>query len=333
MSGLQAATGQLEERFLAWARARPDIRAAIVVGSWARGDHPADEWSDLDIGFTTTDPQRYLSSTNWLEDIAPTWVTYTDPGGVVCHVLFEGGIDAGIAVLANNPVKQAVRFLPLLRRFPILFRLLPTGLADQIRQDVASAAEYYRRGARIILDKDGLAGRFLSLFPAESPTHGPPPPAEFLEAVDEFWFLAVWTAKHLRRGELWFAKTEGCDGQMKSLLLRMLEWRARAVHGWDFDTWEKGRFLEEWTHPTALRALEKVFARYEDGDVRRALLATMDVFRWLATETAEKLGYAYPTAADERVTEWTKTCLSEGTATGGQGGGWPRTSTDSGADP
>jgi aminoglycoside 6-adenylyltransferase len=321
MSRLHAAMEQLEERFVAWARARPDIRAAIVVGSWARIDHPADEWSDLDVGFTTTDPQRYLSKIDWLEDIAPTWVTYPDPSGVVHHVLFEGGLDAGIAVLANNTIKQAVRFLPLLRRFPILFRLLPRGLAEQIRQDVASGADYYRRGARVILDKDGLAARFLALFPAESPPQGSPKRAEFLEAVNEFWFLAVWTAKHLRRGELWFAKTEGCDGQMKSLLLRMLEWRARAEHGWDYDTWEKGRFLEEWTDPAALRALEKAFARYEDGDVRRALLATMDLFRSLATETAERLGYRYPTAADERVTGWVGRCLQEGAASGQDDGG------------
>ena len=317
MKQAQAPMKQLEDRFVAWAQTRPDIRAAIVVGSWARVDHPADEWSDLDVGFTTTDPQRYLSRTDWLEDIAPTWVTYPDPGGAVRHVLFEGGLDAGIAVLANNTFKQAVRFLPVLRRFPILLRLLPKGLGQQITGDIASAADYYRRGVRVILDKDRLAAKFLSLFPADSQPHGPPTQAEFLETANEFWFLVVWTAKHLRRGELWFAKTEGCDGQMKALLLRMLEWQARATHGWDYDTWERGRFLEEWTYPPVLQALKTAFARYEDDDVRRALLATMDLFRSVAIDTAERLGYSYPTSADERVTEWTKACLSGGATTGG----------------
>jgi aminoglycoside 6-adenylyltransferase len=316
MKQAQAPMKQLEERFVAWAQTRPDIRAAIVVGSQARVDHPADEWSDLDVAFTTTDPQRYLSTTDWLEDIAPTWVTYPDPGGVVRHVLFEGGLDAGIAVLGNNTIKQAVRFLPLLERSPILFRLLPKGLAQQIRQNIESAANYYRRGARVILDKDGLAAKFLSLFPAESQPQGPPTQAEFHEAIQEFWFLAVWTTKHLRRGELWFAKTEGCDGGMKSLLLRMLEWRARATHGWDYDTWERGRFLEEWTDPAVLQALKKAFARYENDDVRRALLATMDMFRLVAIETAERLSYPYPTQVDQRATEWIGTRLSEGAAAG-----------------
>ncbi len=34
---------QLEERFVAWANTRPDIRAAIVIGSRARVERPADE--------------------------------------------------------------------------------------------------------------------------------------------------------------------------------------------------------------------------------------------------------------------------------------------------
>jgi len=321
MKQAQAPMKQLEERFVAWAQTRPDIRAAIVVGSWARVDHPADEWSDLDVGFTTTDPQRYLSKTDWIEDIAPTWVTYPDPGGVVRHVLFEGGLDAGFAVLANNTVKQAVRFLPVLRRFPILLRLLPKGLGQQITGDIASAADYYRRGVRVILDKDRLAAKFLSLFPADSQPNRPPSQPEFLDAISEFWFRAVWTAKHLRRGELWFAKTESCDGRMKSLLLRILEWRARATHGFDYDTWESGRFLEEWGDPAVLQGLRDVFAHYDEEDMWRALLATMDLFRSLAIETAERLGYPYPTATDERATEWTKTCLSERTATGGLGSG------------
>jgi hypothetical protein len=37
----------------------------------------------------------------------------------------------------------------------------------------------------------------------------------------------------------------------------------------------------------------------------------MNLFRRIATEAAEKLGYPYPKEADERVAEWTRTCLSE----------------------
>jgi len=299
---------ELEQRFVAWAQARDDIRATVVVGSRARSDHPADEWADLDIGFTTTQPQRYLDSDGWLSEIGNVWVAYHDPGGVTRHVLYEGGMDAGFAPIPHGQLKLAARLVPVLRRFPLLYRL-PGG--RQLRGALAEAAEYYRRGGRIILDKDGVARRFLSLLPDVPLRHVLPARAEFAETVNEFWFAAVWTAKHLRRGELWWAKCSGLDGRMKALLLRMAEWHAWATHGPDYDTWSDGRFLEEWADPRVVDGLRAAFARYDADDLRRGLLATMDLFRWLAIETAQRLGHTYPAAADPRVTEWVSDCLSE----------------------
>lgn len=50
---------QMIERFVGRAQSERDIRAAIVIGSRARIDHPADEWSDLDIVILSTNPTRY----------------------------------------------------------------------------------------------------------------------------------------------------------------------------------------------------------------------------------------------------------------------------------
>ena len=57
---------QLEQDIGDWARTRPDLRAAIVVGSRARADHPADEWSDLDLILFAVNPAIYVSDTDWL---------------------------------------------------------------------------------------------------------------------------------------------------------------------------------------------------------------------------------------------------------------------------
>jgi aminoglycoside 6-adenylyltransferase len=97
---------------------------------------------------------------------------------------------------------------------------------------------------------------------------------------------------------------------MKTLLLRMAEWHAWAAHGLEYDTWSDGRFLEEWADPRVVEGLRPTFARYDAGDARRALLATMDLFRWLATETAERLGYPYPAEADAHVTGWVSRCFA-----------------------
>lgn len=82
-----------------------------------------------------------------------------------------------------------------------------------------------------------------------------------------------------------------------------MEWHARATRGWDLDTWERGHLLEEWADPRALEGLRDAFAHYDEKDIWRALLATMNLFRWLAVETADRLNHSYPAVADERVTE------------------------------
>jgi len=318
MNNAKPSMEQLEQRFAAWAQTQPDIRAAMVVGSRARADHPADEWSDLDIMVITTRPERLLGSSDWLKSIGEYWLTFLEPtptgGRMERRVLFEGALDVDFAVIPHGRVRQAARFLPLLRRFPLLFRLLPKGMAQRIREDLADAANIFGRGLRVLVDKEGLAAKLPQVL-AEARPYRPPTQREFLNAANDFWYHAVWTAKKLRRGELWWAKL-CCDSHMGQLLLEMIEWHAHAMKGADYDTWQLGRFLEEWADPRALADLRHAFAHYDEDDIWRALLASMDLFRWLAIETAQRLGHPYRAEADERVTEWVKACLSGRTGGG-----------------
>ena len=286
---------QLVERFARWAETCSDISAAIVVGSRARVDHPADEWADLDIIVVTTDPERYLSTIDWLESIGKPLLTFLEPtatgGQIERRVLFEGMLDVDFSIIPKRIVE----------------RLLQNNIPPQI-------AEIFSRGARVFIDKDGMAAQFhVYISSAESLSPGPPSEHEFLEIVNDFLYHAVWTVKKLRRGELWTAKF--ClDSYMKSrCMLRMMEWHAHAAKGWTYDTWHNGRFLEEWADPCALKGLRETFARYDEADIKRGLLATMNLFRKIAMEIAEKLGYSYPIELDKQVTEWTRTHLSEKT--------------------
>jgi aminoglycoside 6-adenylyltransferase len=81
---------------------------------------------------------------------------------------------------------------------------------------------------------------------------------------------------------------------MKWILVRMLEW-----HAGDRDTWHEGRFLEEWANDRALTELRQAYATYDGADVKRALLATMDLFSWVTRETGERLGFDYPVDEEE----------------------------------
>jgi len=284
MRNATQAYAALEARFIEWVRAEDGIRAAIVIGSRARTDHPADAWADLDLVVIAHDPEPYLARADWVDAVGRPVLTFVEPTGDgrsrERRVLFEGGLDVDFAFFPASLIEG----------------MLTAGIPPD-------AADAFRRGARVLVDKDGLAARVLTAA-AKLPPWSPPPPSEeeSLEAVHDFWYHAVWTAKHLRRGELWWAKS-GCDGHMKGLLRWMMEWHARAMNGPSHDTWMRGRFLEEWADPRAVAGLKGAFAHYDADDLWRALAATMDLFRWLARETAVKLGFAYPAEADAAATE------------------------------
>jgi aminoglycoside 6-adenylyltransferase len=278
---IDAASGYeaLITKFLSWARSAENIRALVVIGSRARiEDHPADQWSDLDLLVVANDPKPLWEGSDWLREIGTPWITFVEPtpgdGGFECRALFEGGLDVDFAPIAVQDVRaMAGRELP-----PVI-------------------ADIFRRGVRVILDKDGLMEGFRDAKPAPACTL--PAESEFLTLVNDFWYHAVWTAKHLRRGEMWWANS-CCDMYLKNLLRQMLEWHAHAVHGEGLDTWMRGRFLEEWADPKAVAALPEVFAHYDVEDIWRALLATMKVFHDLASETAGLLKYSYPALGEER---------------------------------
>jgi len=299
------------ERFVTWAEAQPDIGTAFVIGSRARTTRPADEWSDLDLVVTVDKPERYLFETDWLGEIGNPWVTFVEGTGDERErrVLFEGGLDVDFALLERKKIRLLARLLRIRERFPALFRLLPRRAAQQVTQGRAAFSDVARRGTRVLLDKDGIVEHLLRVT-AEGPSSQPPAQDEFHDLIHDFWYHTVWTAKKLRRGELWTA--HGClDSYLRWRLLRMIEWHARATNGWEYDTWHGGRFLEQWADGRVVRDLQGAFAHYDEKDLWRGLFAMMGLFRWVAVETADRRKYPYPASADEHATELVQSLFSE----------------------
>lgn len=280
----------LIRRFTDWAEAEDNVRAAFIFGSRARSDHPADAWSDLDLLLLCRDAEPIWASTDWLDEIGNAWITFLEPTpdhqGFERRVLFEGGVDVDFVPT------HAAGFVQMAKSG------FPPDLADMIH-----------RGIRILVDKDGIA-ELVDPERVTAPPYTPPTESEFLNLVNDFWYHTVWTAKHLRRGELWWAKS-CCDCYLKDRLRQLLAWHARATQGHTTETWLRGRFLEEWADPRATLALTQAFAHYNEDDVWRALRATMMLFSWLARETAEHSGYRYPSRGEAHARDLVET-LEEG---------------------
>ena len=266
---------EIVDRFVRWATAEDAIRAAVVIGSRARADHPADEWADLDILIWSSDPARYLGSSDWTAEIAEPWLSFveTSPDSRVQErrVLFAGGLDVD-------------------------FTFVNTDLDAASRESLADlAAIIFGRGVRVLLDRDGAVAGLMGAVPHRVP---PPAPdaAAFDQVTSDFWYHAVWTAKHLRRGELWWAKG-GCDVHLKELLRVVLEWDAAARGR---DPWFRGRFLEQWADEDTLYGLRRAFAHYEVDALWAALDVTMDLFSRVVHQVATAHSLPYSEPAEQR---------------------------------
>ncbi len=264
---------ELIRSFAKFAESRDDIRAAIVVGSSARTDHPADEFSDVDIAILARDPSYYLDTSEWIKNLGKPILTFLEKtatgGGRERRVLYENGQDADFSVFPSEGATS---------------RLQGTG-----------ALTVLGRGFRILIDRDGIFKQAETVLQTKSAFQEKPLPsrAEFDQDLNDFFYHVIWTDKKLRRGEVWTAKG-CCDDYLKSLLLRAVEWHTMLTGRDDVDTWHNGRFLEQWADATVLKELGNVFAYYDAKDVWRALNETMRVYHKLTVEVADKLGYNYP---------------------------------------
>lgn len=307
----------LIENTVVWGKSSPDIRGLILIGSRTRNNRPADEWADLDVVVITKKPESLLFNNEWLRQIGDPRIYFRESAalgsGQERRVLFTGGLDVDFAIIAKNDIAKLILMLKIANH-PFLTRLLPKKVKQLIQMNLPQVAGLFQRGYRIILDKDGIVQQILKDAGNLKKQLPPfPPQTEFLNTIHSFWYDALWVAKHLRRGELWWAK--GClDLKMKWFgILKMAEWHAKAVHGPNYDTWHRGRFLEQWADPRVITELTNAFSHYDSADAWNSLLATMNLFSWLAQETATQLGYEYPDLVEVEAREWVKLLASKTT--------------------
>ena len=236
----------------AWAAAREDVRAAFLLGSHARTEAPADEWSDVDVVLLADDPVRLVEDPSWLATFGEpelTFVEQTAVGGErERRVLYADGTEVDFAVF-------------------------PASVAAALAADPGGAAAV-ARGYRILHDEIGLADLLAAATAADAPRRHP------REVVHDFWYHALWTAKKLRRGEAVTALLS--LGGLAALLLELARAHALARDP-GADTWHRTRFVERWADPRVPAAIWAATAAAPE-QVPDALFRLCDAFDELAAE-------------------------------------------------
>jgi len=258
---------------VAWASKDANIRRLVLVGSRARST-PPDDLADIDVQLYAKTSERYTRDDAWLSEIGLAWLCVWDE-------------------YSDGDILVPTRLVLFAEGVKVDFAFYPAG--------VVSSGTQAGLARRVLLDKDG---------PAHEPRaksvplgrHRRPSEAEFCRAVEEFWFEAYHVAKYLARNELWLAKSR--DWATKQFLLKVIEWHERPALAGDYDMYDAGKGMHLWVSDETWAELRRAFAGFDREEGWGALLATMDLFRRLATETAATLGFAYPTGVDRNVSEF-----------------------------
>ena len=271
---------QPEVRVVRWCGAHDLVRAAILTSTQAIGSG-RDKFSDLDIILVLRDIRPLSEHREWLSDFGDVLAAWRDTTALkhdpprTCWVTQY--VDGSKIDFTLWPIE----LLREMARSP--------GLPDQL--DV---------GYRVLIDKDGITS---ALEPASHRDHIPSRPSrsEYLAVVEEFFLESTYVAKHLWRGDLMPAKFS-LDEVMKQEHLRtVLEWRIEIDHDWSIKPGAYGKGLKKLLSPELYRSLEQTYVGAAIEDNWTALHDTIALFRRVAIDVADHLGYQYPHELEGRV--------------------------------
>ncbi|MBN2305012.1 MAG: aminoglycoside 6-adenylyltransferase, partial [Anaerolineae bacterium] len=271
------------ERIRVWCEREQIIEGAVIIGSQARDELAADQWSDLDVMLFLHDPVVLLDSRDWLDQF----------GNVVC-VFNE------IVPLHFMDWDWRVRRVLYDDRRDVDFSLLPHAWVDEVlmvNQGILA------KGWRVIYDSSGgdLATKIQAITAALDDTA---PfsfsPQEFHNTINDLLFHIIWAFKKIKRGELWVA-VRCINSYIGNLLLRLIEWYNATISRTSSRIMYEGRFLEHRTDDTLRGQLRHCITTYGAQDAVDTLGHLLDTARFLAQTLAERNGCTWDTGQFDRI--------------------------------
>jgi aminoglycoside 6-adenylyltransferase len=255
------------DRIVAWASGADAVRLVVLTSTRARGD--GDALSDYDLIVALTDLDAF--------DPAAAYGTPAARWGD--EHLLHGTTTFFRGVVYDDGTKVDWTLWPA--NVPEL--VAEHGLSDDL--DV---------GYRVLLDKGGVTARWSEpTYRAHIPAR--PTEADYVALVEEFWWSATYVAKARARGERFFERFVMEIDLTHTVVRRMLEWSIEIRHDWEWKPGAYGRGLERELPEDIAAEVEAAAGSFE---------RTTALFRRVAREVGEALGYPYPQRADDAVSAY-----------------------------
>ncbi len=271
------------DKLMAWGAAHPLIRAMILTSSRTRPDGPVDLLSDYDLILAVSEVGPFAFDEAWISEYGGPMVRWGDQGEVHDLATYFR------SVVYQNYVKIDYSIWPV----ELLSRIAAeTSLPDQL--DV---------GYQVLLDKDQrTAGWKQPSYQAHIPAR--PTEAEYQALVEEFWWGTTYVAKSLWRDELVFARWVLDQDLKLETMRRLLEWRIEIDHHWSVKPGIHGRGLKQPLPPDTWSAFATTYVSLDGEQTWAALDRVIALFRQVAPDVGNALGYTYPQQVDDQVSAY-----------------------------
>jgi aminoglycoside 6-adenylyltransferase len=271
------------DKLTAWANRKKDIRAVILTSSRARPNSTVDEFSDYDVILAVEDIQPYLDDESWLEDFGKVLVVYRDP------------------VEERYGFKRFIRVTQYESGLKIDFTLWPVGLLKHVAA-MEKLPDYINDGYKVLVDKDRLT-RGMKEPSYKAFILKPPTEAEYRTFIEEFFSNAPYAAKFIRRGDFFPLKSM-LNFLRYEKLCKLLEWKVETENHWSLKSGVYGKGLQKYLSPEILKEIEDTDAHPGAEDDWDSLFRIIALFRKVAREVGDELGYLYPEELDRRVVKY-----------------------------
>jgi len=241
------------------------IRAAMMNGSRVNPNVKKDRYQDYDIVFYVREYDSFLADHNWV-NVFGDRIIMQMPDGMELFPSNWPGFSYLMQFVDGNRIDLT---------------LLPVEeINNQSKFDSLSV---------VLLDKDQL----LPILPRPDESDyitKKPTSQEFLDCQNEFWWVATYVAKGLKRMELPYAKAM-MEGPVRNMLVLMLDWYIGSEHSFTVNTGKDGKWLERYVDKNMW---EKYISTYANADYEvmwNSLFNMCSLFEEISEVVAKKLEY------------------------------------------
>lgn len=240
-----------------------DIRVVGIEGSGAFGKQ--DEFSDIDITFLTTNPAKYLENDEWLDAFGKR-IIMQKPEAIDLGnghkaypylMLFQGGSRIDLKIASIDALEAYLHW----------------------ESSIQIIRDFDQRVKNIIIPSEAS---FFTQKPTEK---------EFLETLNEFYWLLPYVAKGCARNQFLYA-VKHLDA-VREELLKVICWSIADEHNYQLNLGSCHKYLSDYMNELDWRIVKSTYISAKNAQIEGALMSMIDLMENYSKPLAEKYGYDY----------------------------------------